>query len=142
MFSFLATSTPPTVFPLISCGSGTGDTVTLGCLARDFTPSSLTFTWNNKGTALTDFIQYPAEENGDSYIGVSQIQVSTQDWTDKTSWFQCAWTHPAGNGATNVTRPGKAFFFLFFCFFCFLRFSVKLLMYFIIVEQFLGFHMK
>uniref|UniRef100_A0A3Q1KI15 Ig-like domain-containing protein n=1 Tax=Anabas testudineus TaxID=64144 RepID=A0A3Q1KI15_ANATE len=90
-----ATATRPTVFPLVPCGSGTGDTVTLGCFATGFTPSSLTFKWTKGGTALTDFIQYPSVLKNDAYTGVSQIQVSRQDWASKQ--LKCAVEHPGGN---------------------------------------------
>nr|ACO88906.1 immunoglobulin delta heavy chain [Siniperca chuatsi] len=101
-----ATSTGPTVFPLMQCGSGTGDTVTLGCLATGFTPSSLTFTWSKNGAALTDFIQYPPVQKGDVYTGISQIHVRRQDWDARES-FQCAVTHPAGNVQTNFIKPSQ-----------------------------------
>uniref|UniRef100_A0A4W6EQZ3 Ig-like domain-containing protein n=1 Tax=Lates calcarifer TaxID=8187 RepID=A0A4W6EQZ3_LATCA len=104
-----ATSTGPTVFPLIPCGSGAGDMITLGCLATRFTPSSLTFTWNKNGTALTDFVQYPSIEKGNVYMGVSQIQVSKQDWDARQIW-QCAVTHIAGKAQTShITKPRKTY---------------------------------
>ncbi|XP_068573641.1 uncharacterized protein [Cebidichthys violaceus] len=99
-----ATSTRPTVFPLIQCGSGPGNTVTLGCFATGFTPSALTFAWNKVGgNALTDFIQYPPVQKGNLYTGVSQIQLSEQDWNPKNT-FRCAVTHVAGNADVTFTK--------------------------------------
>ncbi|XP_038554127.1 Ig heavy chain Mem5-like [Micropterus salmoides] len=99
-----ACPTAPTVFPLMQCGSGTGDLVTLGCLATGFTPSSLTYTWSKNGAALTDFIQYPPVQKGNVYTGVSQIRVRRQDW-DARQTFKCAVTHPAGNAEATVVPP-------------------------------------
>lgn len=95
LFPSLATPRAPTLFPLAPCGSGTGDMVTLGCLATEFTPSSVTFSWTKSGTALTDFIQYPPVQKDGLYMGVSEAQVSRQDWEAKQS-FHCVVTHPEG----------------------------------------------
>nr|XP_040046111.1 uncharacterized protein LOC120827317 isoform X1 [Gasterosteus aculeatus aculeatus] len=101
-----AASTRPTLFPLMQCGSGTGDTVTLGCFASGFSPSSLTFAWNKvNGPALTDFIQYPPVRKGDFYTGVSNIRVSRQDWEAKDATFRCAATHAAGPVEVTIQRP-------------------------------------
>ncbi|AWP18764.1 immunoglobulin heavy chain secretory form isoform 4 [Scophthalmus maximus] len=99
-----ATPKGPTVFPLMPCGSGTGNMVTLGCLATDFRPSSLTFKWNKNGAGLTDFIQYPPVQKNNFYTGVSQIQVSREDW-DAMEAFQCAVTHAEGNQEVTITKP-------------------------------------
>uniref|UniRef100_A0A669BSA2 Immunoglobulin heavy variable 10-1 n=1 Tax=Oreochromis niloticus TaxID=8128 RepID=A0A669BSA2_ORENI len=100
------TKTAPTVFPLVPCGSESGDTVTLGCLATGFNPPAVTFSWNKDSNPLTDFIQYPAVQKGNVYTGVSQIQVSRQDWDGQQN-FQCAVNHTAGNAETPITKPRK-----------------------------------
>uniref|UniRef100_A0A3Q3FIV3 Ig-like domain-containing protein n=1 Tax=Labrus bergylta TaxID=56723 RepID=A0A3Q3FIV3_9LABR len=44
--------TAPTLFPVVQCGSGTGNQITVGCLAHDFIPKS-TFQWtDDSGTSL------------------------------------------------------------------------------------------
>uniref|UniRef100_A0A669BTB6 Ig-like domain-containing protein n=1 Tax=Oreochromis niloticus TaxID=8128 RepID=A0A669BTB6_ORENI len=103
---FLATSRRPTVFPLMPCGSQSGDIVTLGCLATGFNPPAVTFSWNKGGTALTDLIQYTAVQKGNVYTGVSQVRVRRQDW-DARQTFQCAVRHAAGNGQASFQKPCK-----------------------------------
>ncbi|KAI3359270.1 hypothetical protein L3Q82_002787 [Scortum barcoo] len=100
-----ATSRGPTVFPLMQCGSGAADTVTLGCLATGFTPPSLTYAWTKSGTALPDFIQYPAVQKDDSYTGVSQIRVRRQD-LEYEAIIECTVTHAAGTDTCNFSRRG------------------------------------
>uniref|UniRef100_A0A668U7Y3 Ig-like domain-containing protein n=1 Tax=Oreochromis aureus TaxID=47969 RepID=A0A668U7Y3_OREAU len=98
------TSSPPTVFPLVPCGSESGDMVTLGCLATGFNPPAVTFSWNKDSNPLTDFIQYPAVQKGNVYTGVSQIRVRRQDWDGRQN-FQCAVNHAAGNAEAPITKP-------------------------------------
>ncbi|XP_065820871.1 uncharacterized protein [Labrus bergylta] len=90
-------SSKPTVFPLMQCGSETANTVTLGCLATGFSPSSVTYAWSKAGTALTDFIQYPPVEKSGVYTGISQIKVNKED-LDAKQTFKCIASNTAGDG--------------------------------------------
>nr|XP_029138488.1 uncharacterized protein LOC110004087 isoform X4 [Labrus bergylta]XP_029138489.1 uncharacterized protein LOC110004087 isoform X5 [Labrus bergylta]XP_029138490.1 uncharacterized protein LOC110004087 isoform X6 [Labrus bergylta]XP_029138492.1 uncharacterized protein LOC110004087 isoform X8 [Labrus bergylta] len=101
-----ATSSKPTVFPLMQCGSETANTVTLGCLATGFSPSSVTYAWSKAGTALTDFIQYPPVEKSGVYTGISQIKVNKED-LDAKQPFKCIASNTAGDGEGIfiVTQP-------------------------------------
>uniref|UniRef100_A0A3B5BCR3 Ig-like domain-containing protein n=1 Tax=Stegastes partitus TaxID=144197 RepID=A0A3B5BCR3_9TELE len=98
---FSATSTGPTVFPLVPCGSETAAMVTFGCMATGFTPSSLTFSWTKNNVAVTDFIQYPPVLKNDVYTGVSQIQVRKEDWNPSET-FKCLAAHAAGNAQATI----------------------------------------
>uniref|UniRef100_A0A672F4E8 Ig-like domain-containing protein n=1 Tax=Salarias fasciatus TaxID=181472 RepID=A0A672F4E8_SALFA len=96
-----ATSTGPTVFPLSPCSSDSATTFTLACLATGFSPASLTFSWTKSDTALTDFVQYPAIQRGETYTGISQIQVKREDW-NKLDSIKCLASHPVGHLFTSV----------------------------------------
>nr|XP_061830054.1 immunoglobulin mu heavy chain-like isoform X2 [Nerophis lumbriciformis] len=94
---------PPTVFPLMQCGSGAGDMVTLGCLATGFKPLPLTFAWSKDGADLSDFIQYPSVEKDNLYTGVSQIRVRQADW-DSRAKFRCVAKHSTKTVDAVITK--------------------------------------
>uniref|UniRef100_A0A3B3DLH0 Ig-like domain-containing protein n=1 Tax=Oryzias melastigma TaxID=30732 RepID=A0A3B3DLH0_ORYME len=99
-----ATPQAPHVFPLIPCGSPSGDTVTLGCIATGFTPSSLKFSWKLGTDSLENVTQYPSILENDKYLGISQVQVSRQDWDAKKT-FQCVAAHQSGDKPLRVVSP-------------------------------------
>ena len=95
----------PTVFPLVQCGSGTGE-VTIGCMATGFTPASLTFKWEFGGSELADAVQYPTAKKDNQYTGVSQIRVRRQDW-DTRKPFTCSAEHAGETFEAKVLKQGR-----------------------------------
>ncbi|CAL8285238.1 unnamed protein product [Boreogadus saida] len=92
----------PNVFPLVQCGSGTGE-VTIGCMATGFMPASLTFKWEFGGSELADAVQYPTSKKDNQYTGVSQIRVRRQDW-DTRKPFTCSAVHAGGTVTADVLK--------------------------------------
>ena len=95
----------PTVFPLVQCGSGTGD-VTLGCMATGFTPASLTFKWEFEGKELPNAVQYPTSKKNNRYTGVSQIHVRRQDW-DTRKPYTCSAVHAGVTVKADILKQGR-----------------------------------
>uniref|UniRef100_A0A667X4W9 Ig-like domain-containing protein n=1 Tax=Myripristis murdjan TaxID=586833 RepID=A0A667X4W9_9TELE len=94
----------PVVFPLTQCNSGTGEAVTVGCLASGFYPDDLTFTWKDaSGKALTA-VQYPPVLNNNSDSVISVLKVDKTDWESK-SVFSCEVAH-LGRTITKKTSSG------------------------------------
>ncbi|XP_076607638.1 immunoglobulin heavy constant mu [Chaetodon auriga] len=95
------TTVSPTLFPLVQCTSGSDDKITVGCLAHDFYPKSLTFQWTDaSGTSMTSE-QYPTAERNSKYTGVSVVKVSKSDWDSRRS-LDCSVTHPGGQKSVKV----------------------------------------
>uniref|UniRef100_A0A3P9IRL0 Ig-like domain-containing protein n=1 Tax=Oryzias latipes TaxID=8090 RepID=A0A3P9IRL0_ORYLA len=97
---------PTHVIGLMPCGPQSKDTVTLGCLAVDFTPSSWTFSWKQGSNNLENITQYPLILKNDKYLGISQVEVSRQDWDAKKT-FECAANHGLDRKPASITKPGK-----------------------------------
>nr|ABM87939.1 immunoglobulin heavy chain [Anguilla anguilla] len=104
------TKSPPSVFPLISCGPGSSGYVTVGCMAKDFTPDLLTFKWNRKGGAAladTDFLQYPSVQSGEVFTAVSHAVVKAADWNQKQA-YECSAEYDGKSTTVEIKMPEAA----------------------------------
>lgn len=79
----------PSVFPLVPC-TKSGDEITVGCLAYNFFPDSLTFQWTPDSSVSS--VQYPSILNGNKYTAVSLVQVPKSEWISGVS-FDCTVNH-------------------------------------------------
>ncbi|MCQ7618858.1 hypothetical protein NP202_23875, partial [Salmonella enterica] len=102
------TPSPPTLFPLLSCDSTLPDEtqVTLGCLARDFLPSSITFSWNFKNTSSVssqNIHTFPEVMRDGKYMASSQVLLPSTDTLQSTDEFlMCNAKHSSGNQKVKV----------------------------------------
>lgn len=100
---YFTESATPTLFPLVQCSPVSGDKITVGCLASDFYPKSLTFKWTrNSGTSPASVQYPPARRNNGRYMGVSLVQVTKSDWNSGTS-FNCSVDHDGGTQSVKLT---------------------------------------
>ncbi|XP_065132382.1 sushi, von Willebrand factor type A, EGF and pentraxin domain-containing protein 1-like [Paramisgurnus dabryanus] len=76
-------SAPQYVFGLSECGSGSDGFLTVGCIAKGFSPAdSLTFKWTDpKGQRVNDFVQYPTIGREGDYTKISHLHVKKSDYT-------------------------------------------------------------
>ncbi|KAH1182288.1 hypothetical protein KIL84_010042, partial [Mauremys mutica] len=93
----------PSLFPLVSsCGADASqDPVALGCLAKDFLPDSITFSWkDNKNASITnDIKKFPSVLNtAGTYTATTQLSVTASKAQEV---FYCSATHP--NGERTIT---------------------------------------
>ncbi|NP_001107683.1 uncharacterized protein LOC548369 [Xenopus tropicalis] len=89
-----AVTSPPSLFPLISCGESM-DPVTLGCLAKGFLPDSISFSWADKAnTSISNGVKSyrPVMQTSGTYSASSQINVDSATW-DKSKPFYCNAKH-------------------------------------------------
>ncbi|XP_028267651.1 immunoglobulin gamma-1 heavy chain-like [Parambassis ranga] len=95
------TTVGPTVYPLVQCDSAS-DKISLGCLARDFSPDSVTFEWTRGGNKhVEQFVS--VQSNNDKFTGVSVINVMKSDWNSFAE-YACSVTHPGGNRIVTLSK--------------------------------------
>lgn len=98
-------SKPQSLFGLSECGSGSDGFLTVGCIAKGFSPAdSLSITWTDfKGDPVNDFVQYPTIGHQGGYTKISHLLVKKSDFTpDKP--YKCKAENSAGVSETGVAR--------------------------------------
>lgn len=102
----------PTLFPLVSCENAPLDTneVAVGCLAQDFLPDSITFSWKfkNNSDISKGVWGFPSVLRGGKYAATSQVLLASKDVMQGTDeHVVCKVQHPNGNKEQNVPLPGE-----------------------------------
>ncbi|MBN3304930.1 HV330 protein, partial [Amia calva] len=93
----------PHVYVLLPCEEDleTAGKVTIGCLAKEFSPSFATMTWYKNVSEITaDIVMYPSAELNSRYNQVSTITVSESERQEDTS-YTCKASTSAQSMATS-----------------------------------------
>uniref|UniRef100_G1LE35 Ig mu chain C region n=1 Tax=Ailuropoda melanoleuca TaxID=9646 RepID=G1LE35_AILME len=99
---------PPNLFPLITCESFQSDEtlVAMGCLARDFLPSSITFSWNYQNTSEVgnrDIKNFPSVLREGKYVATSQVFLPSVDVLQGSDeYLTCKVKHSNGDKSVKV----------------------------------------
>ncbi|XP_060757172.1 uncharacterized protein LOC132868329 [Neoarius graeffei] len=98
-------SAPKSLFPVWQCGSSPDGYVTLGCITSDLaTADGLSFKWTDaSGSALTDFVQYPAVRATGGFTSVSNARVKAADW-DQSKKFTCEVKNSLGSKEATLQK--------------------------------------
>uniref|UniRef100_A0A3Q1LPI6 Ig-like domain-containing protein n=2 Tax=Bos TaxID=9903 RepID=A0A3Q1LPI6_BOVIN len=99
----------PRVFPLVSCMSSPSDesTVALGCLAQDFMPNSVSFSWkfNNSTVSSERFWTFPAVLRDGLWSASSQVVLpSSSTFQGPDDYLVCEVQHPKGGKTVGTVR--------------------------------------
>uniref|UniRef100_A0A9L0JFZ9 Ig-like domain-containing protein n=1 Tax=Equus asinus TaxID=9793 RepID=A0A9L0JFZ9_EQUAS len=97
----------PDLFPLVSCGPSLDESlVAVGCLARDFLPNVITFSWNYQNNSVVrsqDIKNFPSVLREGKYTASSQVLLSSRDVP-----LVCTVNHSNANKKVEVRPPGES----------------------------------
>lgn len=82
----------------------------MGCLARDFLPDSISFSWNyqNNSEVSQGVRTYPTLRAGNKYIATSQVLLSPKNVLEGSDeYLVCKIRHGNKNADLHVPFPGK-----------------------------------
>uniref|UniRef100_A0A8C9CYB9 Ig mu chain C region n=1 Tax=Phocoena sinus TaxID=42100 RepID=A0A8C9CYB9_PHOSS len=98
----------PTLFPLVSCANPLSDEnpLALGCLARDFLPSSISFSWsysNSTDISSLNIHSFPAVLREGKYVASSQVLLPFSSIPQGSEeHLLCRVKHPNGDPSVPV----------------------------------------
>lgn len=104
---------PPNIFPLISCEDPLSDAtlVAMGCLAKDFLPSPVTFSWSYQNSSAINsqaFYDFPSVFREGKYAASSQLLLPSADLLESTEEFvTCNVKHFNSDKNVKVPLPGE-----------------------------------
>uniref|UniRef100_A0A8C2YQH9 Immunoglobulin heavy constant mu n=1 Tax=Chinchilla lanigera TaxID=34839 RepID=A0A8C2YQH9_CHILA len=107
-----ATESSPILFPLVSCERpfSDGNQVSVGCLARDFLPSQISFSWTYKNdSAVNQVIRtFPDIRLGEKYAATSQVLLGSNNiLQDADLHLVCKVDHSTGTIKKEVVIEGS-----------------------------------
>jgi immunoglobulin heavy chain len=82
----------------------------MGCLARDFLPSTISFTWNyqNNTEVIQGIRTFPTLRTGGKYLATSQVLLSPKSILEGSDEYLVCKIHYGGkNKDLHVPIPGK-----------------------------------
>uniref|UniRef100_A0A8C9CZS6 Ig mu chain C region n=1 Tax=Phocoena sinus TaxID=42100 RepID=A0A8C9CZS6_PHOSS len=104
----LGSPSAPTLFPLVSCANPLSDEnpLALGCLARDFLPSSISFSWsysNSTDISSLNIHSFPAVLREGKYVASSQVLLPFSSIPQGSEeHLLCRVKHPNGDPSVPV----------------------------------------
>ncbi|CAJ0950081.1 unnamed protein product [Ranitomeya imitator] len=84
-------------------------TITIGCLAKDFLPETLNFSWNDKSNnSFTNGMKTYKSilQSSGSYAASSQIQVTGESWNNRDPYY-CVAKHSLNNKVLKLVNDVK-----------------------------------
>ncbi|KAL7861233.1 hypothetical protein AOLI_G00175820 [Acnodon oligacanthus] len=87
-------SAPTSPLVVSACSPSSDGFITVGCVTSGFfPPESLKFSWTG---GVSDVLQYPAVQQGDTYTAVTRARVNVADWNAEKP-FTCKAEHPGSS---------------------------------------------
>ncbi|KAL7861234.1 hypothetical protein AOLI_G00175830 [Acnodon oligacanthus] len=87
-------SAPTSPLVVSACSPSSDGFITVGCVTSGFfPPEALKFSWTG---GVSDVLQYPAVQQGDTYTAVTRARVKLADWNAEKP-FTCKAEHPGSS---------------------------------------------